>query len=132
MFPSLPAAAPPAAFMKAELAPGIKEIVEVSKLPAALVGADWCITGEGSFDSQSLDGKVVSGVAEAAREADVPTIVFAGRVKATPAEYRVCNIHEARVTHAPDLPLEEVIPREAEHLRETASQWFKDMNKNCL
>ena len=35
-------------------------------------GCDLVITGEGSFDDQSLRGKVVAGVAEAARDLGCP------------------------------------------------------------
>jgi glycerate kinase len=51
-------------------------------LDAALDACDLVITGEGSFDDQSLHGKVVSGVAAAARARGVPCIVLAGRVSA--------------------------------------------------
>ena len=46
-----------------------------------LAEADIVITGEGSFDEQSLRGKVVAGVAAAARDRGVPCLVFAGRVQ---------------------------------------------------
>jgi glycerate kinase len=48
-------------------------------LDSAMDAADVVITGEGSFDAQSLRGKVVSGVAEAAGGRGVPCIVVAGR-----------------------------------------------------
>ena len=49
-------------------------------LDAALAGCDLVITGEGSFDDQSLRGKVAAGVARMARERGVPCVVLAGRV----------------------------------------------------
>ncbi|HEX5597077.1 MAG TPA: glycerate kinase [Micromonosporaceae bacterium] len=49
-------------------------------LAAALDEADLVITGEGSFDQQSLREKVVGGVAAAARERGRPCLVLAGRV----------------------------------------------------
>ncbi len=112
-----------AAFFNAELVPGIETIIEVSGLRGALNGADWCITGEGSFDNQSLHGKVVSGVAAAAKSADVPTVVFAGQVKADPDAYRACGIRAAVATHAPGIPMDEVFRREEEFLRKTAREW---------
>ncbi len=48
-----------------------------------LVGADLVLTGEGSFDDQSLHGKVASGVARRARDWGVPCSVLAGRVSVT-------------------------------------------------
>jgi len=113
-----------AAFFGAELVPGIATVIEAAGLREALRGADWCITGEGSFDHQSLVGKVVSGVAEAARAADVPVVVFAGRVKVAPADYRPFGIADARPTHAPDMPMVEVLRHETELLRETARAWL--------
>lgn len=49
-------------------------------LEAALDACDLVITGEGSFDHQSLRGKLVSGIAEAAGERGVGCVVMAGRV----------------------------------------------------
>jgi glycerate kinase len=43
-----------------------------------LDGADIVFTGEGKIDSQSIEGKVVSGVAKRAKEKDVPVIAIVG------------------------------------------------------
>lgn len=42
--------------------------------------SDLVVTGEGTFDWQSLQGKVASGVAAAALEAGLPSVVLAGQV----------------------------------------------------
>jgi glycerate kinase len=60
-----------------------------------LADADWVITGEGRFDQQSLRGKVVSGVARAAREAGAKVTVLAGQVLLPPEVYRRSNIEIA-------------------------------------
>ena len=60
--------------------PGIEVVMEAARLPRALDGADLVLTGEGSVDAQSLQGKTPFGVARAAAAAGVPVIVFAGRV----------------------------------------------------
>jgi glycerate kinase len=64
-------------------------------LDAALDECDLVVTGEGSFDDQSLRGKVICGVAAAARARRLPCVVLAGRVSADP---RAAT--EAGVTHA--------------------------------
>ncbi len=115
-----------AAFFNADLTPGIDAIMTAAKLHDALQDADWCLTGEGSFDTQSLHGKVVSGVAAAARKAAVPTVVIAGRVKAVPENYRSHGIQTALATHDPDMPLDEVIRREPELLQATAARWLRE------
>jgi glycerate kinase len=65
------------------LTSGIDLVREVTGLDAALDDCDLVITGEGRFDDQSLRGKVVSGVAAAAREHGLPCVVLAGRVEAS-------------------------------------------------
>jgi len=61
---------------------GIGLVTRMIRLEAALDAADLVITGEGSFDHQSLRGKVVAGVAGGARDRGVPCVVVAGRVSA--------------------------------------------------
>jgi len=67
------------AFLGGSLVPGIRYVLETLGFDSALAGADLVITGEGSFDSQSLGGKVISGVLEKAGRAGVPVIVICGR-----------------------------------------------------
>jgi glycerate kinase len=61
--------------------PGIDYVIAASEIARRVEEADLVITGEGSFDWQSLRGKVVSGVASAALEAGRPVVVLAGRVE---------------------------------------------------
>lgn len=113
-----------AAFFHAEFASGIDTVIQASGLPQALADADWCITGEGSFDHQSFDGKVVSGVTEAARRACVPVSVFAGQVHVTPERYRARGICDALALQAPGTSLAESVRKTPECLRETAARWL--------
>nr|WP_197510568.1 glycerate kinase [Tessaracoccus coleopterorum] len=46
----------------------------------AVRGADYVVTGEGSFDAQSAAGKVPGYVADLARDAGVPVGLVAGRI----------------------------------------------------
>ena len=45
-----------------------------------LLGADLVITGEGRVDGQSMQGKVLSGVAGRTKRAGVPLVVIAGGI----------------------------------------------------
>jgi glycerate kinase len=60
---------------------GIGLVTEAIGLEAELDRADLVITGEGSFDHQSLRGKVAAGVAGGARDRGLPCVVVAGRVE---------------------------------------------------
>lgn len=94
-----------AAFLGGSLRPGIDLVLELTGFDRLLPGADLVITGEGQLDSQSLDGKVISGVARRAKAAGVPVLVLAGAVGADLdlAQARamgvtaVCSINRAAV-----------------------------------
>jgi glycerate kinase len=62
----------------AELRSGFDLVADELDLAGHLVGADLVVTGEGFFDQQSLDGKVVGGVAGVARRLGVPVLVVCG------------------------------------------------------
>jgi glycerate kinase len=58
---------------------GIGLVSTLIGLEKELDAADLVITGEGSFDHQSLRGKVVAGIANGARDRGLPCIVLCGR-----------------------------------------------------
>ncbi|ANF33422.1 glycerate kinase [Leifsonia xyli] len=62
----------------AEIRPGADEIGRLLGLPQAVRAADLVITGEGRFDEQTHEGKVVSHVAALARAAGKPASLVAG------------------------------------------------------
>ncbi len=59
---------------------GIDAVLDVTGFDRQLEGADLVITGEGRIDSQSADGKVVSGVARRTRAKGIPLIAIAGGI----------------------------------------------------
>ena len=58
---------------------GVAEVLQAVGLRDLLAAADLVVTGEGSFDWQSLQGKVVAGVAGLALETATPSVVLAGQ-----------------------------------------------------
>lgn len=69
-----------AAFFGAELKSGIEVILDAVDFDRQLSGADMVITGEGQIDSQSMQGKVISGVAKRTAKAGIPLLVIAGGI----------------------------------------------------
>jgi glycerate kinase len=59
---------------------GARLVRALTGLDGALHRADLVLTGEGSFDRQSLRGKLVTAVAAGAAERGVPCLVLAGQV----------------------------------------------------
>ena len=70
------------AFLGAELKEGFPLVAEEIGLRQAIEEADLVITGEGSLDGQSLDGKAPVGVARMAKELGTPVAAFAGKIDA--------------------------------------------------
>jgi glycerate kinase len=68
------------ALLGARLVPGIDLVLDLVGFDAALEGTGLVVTGEGSFDGQSLGGKAPVGVARRAAARGVPVVVLAGRV----------------------------------------------------
>ena len=69
-----------AAFFQAELRPGIEAVLDLVGFEGMLEGCDLVFTGEGRLDSQSVRGKVLSGVGKRAKKHGVPVIAVVGGV----------------------------------------------------
>ncbi len=67
-----------AVFLNAELRSGIDIVLDEADFDALAAKADIIITGEGRFDSQSINGKVISGVCKRAAEAGTPVYAVCG------------------------------------------------------
>lgn len=67
-------------FFGGELKPGIETVLDTVGFDRFLEKADLVFTGEGRLDSQSLRGKVVSGVAARAKRLGKPVIAVVGDI----------------------------------------------------
>ena len=115
------------AFMGGKLVAGIDTVMETVGLADALDGADWVLTGEGKFDSQSLQGKVVDGVQRLAKRAGAKTGVIAGCVRLSEAEWRAAGIDWVATLQPAGMSAEESIARSRELLFEAAASFAGDL-----
>jgi glycerate 2-kinase len=83
------------AVLGGELEPGIGLVLDLVRFADHLPGAQLVITGEGSLDEQTLNGKAPAGVAAAAAKAGVPVVAVAGRLALDPDRLRVAGIAAA-------------------------------------
>lgn len=67
-----------AAFMNAQLKPGIDIVIEAVKLEQEIVDTSLVIVGEGSMDGQTAGGKAPIGIAKVAAKHHVPVIALSG------------------------------------------------------
>ena len=74
------------AFLGAQMRSGIEAVLDTVDFDRHLKGADLVITGEGRIDSQSVHGKVISGIARRTRPRGVPLVAIVGAIAPEAAE----------------------------------------------
>jgi glycerate kinase len=106
--------------------PGIELVLQLVGLAARVAEADLVITGEGTFDSSSLAGKVVSGVAAEAMRNAIPCLVLAGAVRVGRREAAAAGV-EATYSLVEAVGVEAALGRPAQELAalaaRVAGQW---------
>jgi glycerate kinase len=107
------------AFLNAQLVPGIDTVLEVTHFEQKLQRADLVLTGEGSLDEQTLNGKTIAGVARLAQKKKVPVLAFGGRVQLDQTQLDQLGVRAAFAISDPKMPLEESV-RNAKVLLEDA------------
>lgn len=70
-----------AAFFGAKLQSGIETVLDALQFDKLLDGADLVVTGEGCTDTQSVDGKAISGVLRRAKAKEVPVFLLSGALR---------------------------------------------------
>ncbi|MBE9941167.1 glycerate kinase, partial [Cellulosimicrobium cellulans] len=90
---------------------------------AAIRSADLVVTGEGSFDSQSVNGKVADAMGALAAEAPhrPPVVVVAGRVLLPAHQAREAGIAAAFSIAPGPIALDELLDRTASRLVDLAA-----------
>jgi glycerate kinase len=119
------------AFMKADVVSGIETIMAHSNLLAELESADWVITGEGSFDSQSLYGKVVSGILKSALQSHTRLAVLAGQINIPRQEYQKIGIAAAIPCRDENMSLDYALENSRELLYSAAQRFAKQYLSDC-
>ena len=114
-------------FCGAKIRPGFDVVAEAVGLEAKIRGADIVITGEGSLDRQTLEGKTPVGVARLARKFGKRVFAIVGRAANDP---EVRGIFDAVYQNArPGMSQQENMKRAAELLRENALQLADGLGK---
>ncbi|KGJ72403.1 glycerate kinase [Cryobacterium roopkundense] len=105
----------------AEMIPGSTMVADAVGLADRLAGADFVLTGEGRFDSQSLDGKVVEAVTRLSPPT-TPVIVIAGSVGLSAEQTRAAGVAAAfSIANGPAM-LAELQEHAYHRVRDTAAQ----------
>ncbi len=89
------------AALGAELVPGAAYVLDAIGFDARMRASAFVVTGEGSLDEQTLQGKIVGEVATRCRQGGVPCHAIVGRNKLDPFGERIIDL--ASVTEATTL-----------------------------
>lgn len=111
-----------AGLLNAKLVNGIDAFLSLTGFDEALKRNDIVITGEGSLDSQTLQGKGPFGVAERAKTLNIPVIGLAGRVPLADTEELKSHFDAVFVIGNEPTELKNAIENTAENLARTAEQ----------
>jgi glycerate 2-kinase len=112
-------------FCGAQIRPGFSVVAEAVDLESKMKDVDLVITGEGSLDRQTLQGKTPAGVARLARKLGKPVFAVAGR---TDGNRQVRELFDGvYVLAQPGMSEEENMKRAAELLREKAQELAKSL-----
>jgi glycerate kinase len=112
-------------FCGAKIWPGFEVVAKAVGLEAKIKDAEIVVTGEGSLDRQTLEGKTPVGVARLARKLDKPVFAIVGRTTNDPG---VHEMFDAVYENArPGMSQEENMKRAAELLRANARELAKSL-----
>jgi glycerate kinase len=107
-------------FCDAKIQPGFDVVAQAVGLEAKMKDADLVITGEGSLDRQTLEGKTPAGVARLARKLGKPVFAIVGRAT---EDRELREIFDGTYQNRrPGMSEQENMKRAAELLRENARE----------
>ncbi|HEV3412916.1 MAG TPA: glycerate kinase [Puia sp.] len=108
--------------LQAKLVSGIDYFLEITSFNEALARSTHVITGEGSIDEQTLQGKAPFGVATHAKAHGLPVIALTGRLPDNRARLNP-YFDEIISINPPHIRMPEALRRTAANLERTAMEW---------
>jgi glycerate kinase len=107
------------AFWNGKLQMGIETVLDTVDFDTAVQGARLVFTGEGRLDSQSLQGKVISGVAKRAAAKGVPVIALVGDVDESGYQAYDIGVDAIFSINRLAIPFSQAVQRSPEDYRRT-------------
>jgi glycerate 2-kinase len=118
--------------LDAKLVNGINYFLAVTGFEEALKKTTLVITGEGSIDRQTLQGKAPFGVAEKAKVFSIPVVGLTGKIPEEPDEE--LNIYFSRLIgiNTPGTKLEDALKDTFSNLEKAAYNLGQELKKNKM
>ena len=113
------------AFLGGTLRSGIEAVLDAVDFDRRLDGTDLVITGEGRIDAQSVQGKVISGIARRTAPRNIPLVAIVGGIgPGAEAAYRLGLTAMFSINRAAE-SFAESAPKSAENYRRTLSDLLR-------
>ncbi len=119
------------AFLGAALKEGVKLLMDFCDFDEKLKGVNLVITGEGKIDNQTLHGKLIKGIAEQAKNANIPVAAICGTLNVSPQELSEIGISYATSILNRPMSLDEAIKYGYEGVR-NATFYLVNLIKNLI
>lgn len=103
-------------FLNARLRSGIEAVMDEAGFTEVLSEMDLVITGEGKIDEQTVQGKLISGICQRAKQFDIPVIALCGALLANPALVRQMGLQAAYSIQRHPISLAEALQQTQENL----------------
>jgi len=108
------------AFLNASLVSGTEYVSELIGLQNAMAETDLVFTGEGSLDEQTIHGKLISGIVQAASEYQIPVVALCGSLSLLPEQIESLSITAAFAINNRPCSLAEALAETAANLERSA------------
>lgn len=108
----------------AQMNRGFDLLAKLTKLEQKIKQADWVISGEGKLDAQSLQGKVIDGIAHLCTKHGKPLTLFVGKNELSKQQLQTLSIHKVLSIHS--------IATNKEDAMHNAAHYLSSLAKNSL
>ncbi|MFN8345385.1 MAG: glycerate kinase [Spirosomataceae bacterium] len=109
-------------FLKATLKEGVRIVMEQTRFEEKLSEVDLIFTGEGKMDKQTLQGKLIAGIAQTAQKKGIPAVALCGTLLVTPEEVQQIGLTCAVSVLNRPMTLEEAMVCAYQGVSDTACQ----------
>jgi len=116
------------AFCNSKILNGINEVMELLNIDYYIQQSDFIITGEGLLDKQTLNGKLIKGVAERCKKMNKPFGIICGDIKLSENELQVINPSITKTLKVSGISKEEAIKNAYQLLVIRAQELIKEWN----
>jgi len=117
-------------FLNGELISGITLIKELTQFDKKIINASWIITGEGKLDDQTLSGKTIHGIIDAAKQKNIEVAAFCGRLDLDEVQLKTFGISYIDAIFNYTSNLEDAMANSAEYVVRMAEQFAKKLIEN--